>query len=457
MAGDREKEKVMAALLKRKRAWPSVSPADECPDASILAAYFDRSLSPPEVEQWENHFSLCSRCQEQMAILVSSEPTAGAVPTPKRSASAWLLNWRFLAPASAAAVVLLVVVVLQQTTMRKPAPTESYEAQAKSEDRNQAPAAARTAQPAESAATSIPSSAPAGAKEAARDNALRISPSKLAGKLSAEKAGAQGQPAPDEIAKNVQPAPPTKGERDELTRRMDLHQGTAEGVTGAVSPARAPAAPVAEIRAKEQQQVVAMQAPAQENELLRAGARPAPAQTQIGAEKKEAVAQPAGEIGSVAQTEPTGQKKLAAAKDLKKSAADSVSALGPAPQMRSDFASAGGRFTVISTDGKTLWRIGPAGLIERSQDGGKEWTRQRSPSQGDILAGSAPSATVCWLGGRKGLLLRTTDGYSWTKLSSPTAADIVAIRARDSLDVSITTAEGRIYDTADGGRTWTPR
>src|SRR5579863_1778985 len=41
----------------------------ECPDAEILAAYHERSLSPEELLSWKSHIAGCARCQELLSEL----------------------------------------------------------------------------------------------------------------------------------------------------------------------------------------------------------------------------------------------------------------------------------------------------------------------------------------------------------------------------------------------------
>lgn len=79
-----------------------------CPDADLLAAWFDRSLSPLEAERIEAHSAACGSCQQILADLARSEPEvtrAAPVPAPARP---WHWHWRWLAPLATAVVVLVV-------------------------------------------------------------------------------------------------------------------------------------------------------------------------------------------------------------------------------------------------------------------------------------------------------------------------------------------------------------
>ncbi len=112
---------------------------------------------------------------------------------------------------------------------------------------------------------------------------------------------------------------------------------------------------------------------------------------------------------------------------------------------------------------KQAWRVGPAGSLEYSKDKGVNWTQQITGVYTDLLAGSAPTAKICWIVGASGTILRTTDGGThWTKLDSPVTNDVTGIRATDAMHAQIwfvadkQTSLMRSYQTADGGVTWSP-
>jgi len=71
-----------------------------------------------------------------------------------------------------------------------------------------------------------------------------------------------------------------------------------------------------------------------------------------------------------------------------------------------------------------------------------------------LTAGAAPSANVCWLVGRAGAVILSTDGRAWRRLTFPEQIDLTAVTAVDARTATVTTADGRRFETADGGRTW---
>ena len=93
-----------------------------------------------------------------------------------------------------------------------------------------------------------------------------------------------------------------------------------------------------------------------------------------------------------------------------------------------------------------------------SFDRGKTWKLQKSGVTADLTAGSATSDKVCWVAGKAGTLLLTTDGGKrWKQLPSPISEDLGGIHATDALHASIWDVPNRkSFETTDGGATWNP-
>jgi photosystem II stability/assembly factor-like uncharacterized protein len=113
---------------------------------------------------------------------------------------------------------------------------------------------------------------------------------------------------------------------------------------------------------------------------------------------------------------------------------------------------------ILGPKGRVRWRLLSAGRIERSSDGGVNWVAQNSGVNVELIGGSAPSNTVCWIFGRGGTILKTTDGGShWTKVPWPDAGEIVGIQGLDAMHAIV--YEGSLglparLATNDGGETW---
>ena len=72
----------------------------------------------------------------------------------------------------------------------------------------------------------------------------------------------------------------------------------------------------------------------------------------------------------------------------------------------------------------------------------------------DVTGGTALSSNTCWLIGRGGLVMRSTDGVTFERVDLPEKADLASVTATDARSATITTTDGRQFRTDDGGRTW---
>ncbi|MBI2835946.1 MAG: zf-HC2 domain-containing protein [Acidobacteria bacterium] len=161
---------------------------------------------------------------------------------------------------------------------------------------------------------------------------------------------------------------------------------------------------------------------------------------------RAAAMQPARSAPSVTQPAPSAPIPTESAREMS-SAAAKLKASGRETDVLSRIVSA--------PDGSTRWRLGPGGTIDRSVDGGRSWRAQASGSSADLLAGSAPTPTTCWVVGRVGAVLRTADGERWELRPFPERVDLVRIEARDAHTATAIAGDGRRFTTTDGGGTWT--
>jgi hypothetical protein len=109
---------------------------------------------------------------------------------------------------------------------------------------------------------------------------------------------------------------------------------------------------------------------------------------------------------------------------------------------------------IQSPNQNVRWRIVAGTTVERSTDGGATWQVQSTDATVRLVAGAAPSPTICWIVGAGGIVLVTRDGRTWQRVAFPETIDLVAIRATDGSTAAATTADGRVFSTADGGNTW---
>jgi len=134
-----------------------------------------------------------------------------------------------------------------------------------------------------------------------------------------------------------------------------------------------------------------------------------------------------------------------------------VTSANGASQSSSDALPIGG-VVIVAPGDAYAWRVWPSGKIEFSFNSGHTWVLQKSGVTTDLIAGSAPSEKVCWVVGKSGTVLLTTDrGKHWKPLTSPIKEDVAGVFAQDAKRASIWTASHeQSLQTNDGGATWTP-
>lgn len=87
----------------------------------------------------------------------------------------------------------------------------------------------------------------------------------------------------------------------------------------------------------------------------------------------------------------------------------------------------------------------------------RRWGSAPIDAAGELTAGSSPSADVCWVVGRGGVVRRSINGQTWQRVSFPEMADLSGVQATDGRSATVSTADGRSFRTSDGGMTWTQR
>ncbi len=434
-----EKEKGMERLMAQALRKSLQAGGAECPAPETLAAYYDRSLKASEAAQCELHLSRCLHCQQVLAALAISEPKE----SPSREAALVALirrylNWRWLAPAAAAAAAVALWVAI------RPAPIGQ-----------QAPAAAEADRMAQAA--NAVKAVPTKPTQVARNNG----PPKLSveSKLKAETPAAARLAQPSSIRPELEkPGDALRSLSEHPGRTETAERGT--GVQPAAVPTGTPAADAARVVTAEEKDK------ADQKRAL----PPAPAEQvvvesapQVAESGKIAALKAQPQSGTPAYAVPPAAPGREASKYSTKDSAEARGQLArglaqPTPGTAIPTAAARSAFFLIATSNPAvIWRVSRGGKIERSSNAGHTWQAQPSGVTTDLVAGSAPSETVCWVVGRAGTILRTTDGEHWEKISSPTRLDLASIEAQDALHATLVAADQTRYFTEDGGQTWRPQ
>jgi photosystem II stability/assembly factor-like uncharacterized protein len=131
-----------------------------------------------------------------------------------------------------------------------------------------------------------------------------------------------------------------------------------------------------------------------------------------------------------------------------------MSKQGVSNEVLSDAVSING--LILTPDNRVFWKLQPAGTVQLTTDGGKDWKSLETGANEALTTGFAPSSNICWIAGRSGTLLLTRDrGTHWSRINTPIAGDLGGVHAADAKHASIWDANRHTsYETSDGGSTW---
>lgn len=107
-----------------------------------------------------------------------------------------------------------------------------------------------------------------------------------------------------------------------------------------------------------------------------------------------------------------------------------------------------------SSTSSSSWSLSADGQVQRSFDSGKTW--QIVPVAGGIPFRAISSiGDDVWVGGAAGTLYHSADsGGSWTKADAAFSGDIAHIEFSDAQNGLVSTADGEVWITSDGGQSW---
>jgi hypothetical protein len=404
----RDRDDVIDRWMRRARSVQAgAGPNDACLDAEVMAAWTDGGLSADALKLVRAHVAGCARCQVLAAVMAKLDSAGEAeVAESRRPARRPWLTW--FAPLAAAAAAVTIYVFIP----RQPPGTDDPAAPAQMA---KARAAAESNVPSANAAPV----APAPAQEPARDDFRQNAP-----KLTAK--AQDPQVAKREAdRKDLADRQAAVGTREEIQRERAQQTVT--------EPKKADAKPAASVPPPIPPPPPATVPTGVATALPPPPAAPPPA-TQSNA------------LGQAGATRVAGAGR----------GGGGGAAARPAEAFReTDALSDVVTREIASSDPNVRWRIRGT-LIHKTTDGGQTWlpVAPVMTLKSELTAGAAPSPTTCWLVGKAGTVLLTTDGQKWEQLKFPAPTDLSAVRATDARTATVTTVDGREYSTIDGGNTW---
>jgi hypothetical protein len=437
MPNDEREDQFERALARHLR---NASPDSACPDAEILAAYHERTLSPQEMARAKEHIAGCTRCQESLALVEQSEGAHAAsvqqleaVPNvaPRQEAATPIRTmaprppWRWIVPVGALAAGVIVWVGVREIQTQRSQERESVQV---AQNRQAAP------QP------------PVDNYKAADQLKKEEPPAQnLDGETGAQKVPASSPPkvaSPGQagtVAKKTAPLPPASTSAP----------GNPENLRTSGAAKVAPPTPTSPFSSGvSKSRTVQMAAPPAAGGAAAAGA----VANRSADEKKNAPVSSVTETVEVTAAPPPANATSPSALNSSSTQLTMEPRNGAALLQLA----AGDPRYIVAPGEKHAWRVGEAGKIERSTDRGKTWKLEKSGVTADLTAGSATSDKICWVIGKAGTVLLTTDGGKrWKQISSPISEDLGGIHATDALHAAIWDVPNRkSFETTDGGAIW---
>jgi len=416
---DRALDRLLKAEL-RGQADPASPASASCIDAETLAAWADGALSSDQAQLVETHLADCARCQALMAAFARTEVApAAVVPFRPKSPVRWLVP---LAAGTIAASLLVWVAWPAQPEAPVP---QMADAREKNATLPAAPAPTFAEPPPPAKETKLDkdkAEAVSKRQQAERRDEAQSKTAPAAGRVLGQQGqtgatgatGAATAPPPAYLPPPPVPPPPPKS------------VATPPTVTGATPPPPAQP-PVATTT------TAAANAAADANARLMSRAETVTLATVIAefSSPDPALAQPVAGAGGRG---------------------------GGGGGRGGGAAGAGTRGATSATfraTTPTRWRVLSSGAVERSSDAGTSWQPITiDPPTLRITNGSA-SPTACWLVGRDGVVLLSTDGTNFTRVTPPAPVDLASITATSPREATVRTSDGRTFITTDGGQTWT--
>jgi hypothetical protein len=420
-----------------------------CIDAEQLAAWADGGLDASAARIVETHLASCASCQAMAAAFARVAPPA-AVP----SRGAWAWRWIVPIAATAAAAGLAIWVLAPRPSVEPAASVERTMAQ-----NEIAPVTPPPAAPA------LEPAAPAASMPPARSMGKVVAPTATprnrdASTSTPPPAASSGSLRQDvdrpvrQNAAEIRPEPPPP-----MPPAAELRQADAAGRTLRAEPpprmrSAAASAPVVTPSAAP----VAIEAPP-----APPAAATRPQETVDVTATAPLIQAQSGERGftvSTTQAENLPITRGSVTRLPANTAGTSVVAEFAVPNVMMNGVSAidvGGAMVdtrAAAAATASRWRVLASGEVQRSATNDGPWQAVTIDPAVHITTGVAPLPSVCWLIGRSGVVLRTSDAQHFARVPFPETVDLVLIRTTNGASATVTAADGRMWTTTDEGKTW---
>jgi hypothetical protein len=449
------------------------------PEADVLTAFSERSLSDRERAVVVDHLARCGDCRDALALALPATEATQRVVSPARGWFPWpALRWGF---AAAGLVVIASFGVIEYQQRTRGQSTVAKFAEPRAESLYSQPQASP-------AAVAIPK------KE--RDDSTSM-------RMESSAHSIAGVPLPSAVKEISEPKRSEPALAAHTAPKGDALQGSAVGAVGGVIHGRqivgGPNMPVqwqqqqasvtsrrtpqVSTPAARQQSALAAHVPPISQTVTVEATVPA---TQTETSELQTAQNQAGQSGAVQpQAAPQTSDQSQAASDQTSALvvdepSDLVSKAKPATTLRAK----------AMRNAPPHWAISPAGTLQRSFDQGKTWqdvdvAKSSASSQTVALAtekdnlddkkvSAAPALSVVfravavngsdvWAGGSNAALYHSLDaGSHWTQVfptsdGASLTGDVISLEFSDAKQGRIRTATGETWMTADDGQTWQKR
>jgi Photosynthesis system II assembly factor YCF48 len=407
----------MNELPKIVQARLRPEPPGAHPDADVLTAFYEQALPENERPPVLAHLAQCAECREVVALALPPTPVgAPSVHEVSGPATTWgwsgLMRW-----ASVAACALVVGAAVMIYKPAAPSLRTGRESDVPAAQQEKVPARVDQTQPASADQLDKKLVTPAAPQVSENMRATAVPKGATAAGIAGERL--KSVPAP--VMKTESPAAAAQNQLVAQPRpsTSEFDAATGGAVGGVIQKRMAAARPAAAAAARQNQTVeVAANADGVSPELK---PEDTPGRAKVGTMNGPGVSQE--------------QTPALYANSFRKG--DQASPLGVPAR----------------------WQLSPEGQLQRSFDQGLTWESAPLVDRMKITAWSAVGTDI-WVGGAAGVLYHSSDnGWKWT-LVKPTAgevalkADVTKLEFTDAQHGTVTTSDGQVWTTADGGRNW---